>query len=161
MNEVVKQLTHKQAATRAAEWLRNSIGCNVVLRELSCMGTREIPDALGFKGGRSILVECKVNRSDFLADKNKGFRSEPEKGMGDTRYFACPPGLIDPSEVPNGWGLLFIHPRRIIIEKEPEGHESNKADEVKLLVAVIRRLEISTAVFVRQEPVGIDGAVGL
>ena len=67
---------------RAAEWLRCKYGCGIILSEQYC-ASGEVPDVIGWKGFcQSVLVECKVSRSDFLADANKPFRLKPEEGTG-------------------------------------------------------------------------------
>lgn len=64
----------------------------------------EIPDALGWlPNGWSIMVECKTSRSDFLADKKKG-----DRRLGQERYYLTPKGLLDPTQVPEPWGLLEV-----------------------------------------------------
>jgi hypothetical protein len=146
-------MTHKDLVRKAGAWLTNNRRCTVVLTELATQNN-ETPDAIGFysSGGASILVECKTSRADFLADKNKIFRREQERGMGDRRYFMVPIGLISPDEVPDPWGLIVIPPsERARIHKEAAYATANKSAEVVMLVSVLRRLEISTAVFVRQE----------
>ena len=143
--------SHKEAVRRMAAYLRNSIGCTVVMAELTTANP-ETPDVLGFRtGGRSILIEVKVSRADFMADKNKSFRRQMERGMGDVRYFAAPKGILKPEDMPDKWGLLEIDGRCVRERKEPEHQEANKRAEVIMLTSAIRRLEISTAVFVRDD----------
>jgi hypothetical protein len=148
---VVAGMTHKDLVKRMVTWLKNSRNCGVVMAELRTMNS-ETPDALGFHGaGDSILIECKTSRADFFADGQKHFRQFEENGMGDLRYFATPPDLVTPSEVPAGWGLLYVG-NRTVNEIEPAVVKTgNKRAEVKMLMSVIRRLEISTAVFVTHE----------
>lgn len=97
-------MTHAKLVDAAVAWLRRQ-GCPVVVGEL-VTGSAETPDALGWISGRSILVECKASRADFLADAKKPFRIHPALGMGDLRFFLAPAGLIRPDELPAGWGLL-------------------------------------------------------
>lgn len=142
---------HKTLVRKSAAWLRNRKNCNVVFAELATQNN-ETPDAIGFHGaGGSILVECKTSRADYLADKNKIFRHYEEMGMGDARYFAAPKGLLKPDELPEGWGLLEITDGKTYETKQATHKEANKRAEVKMLMSAIRRLEISTAVFVRAE----------
>jgi len=146
-------ITHKQLVKRAGIWLRNNQVCTVVLTELTTSNS-EIPDVLGFfsNGGGSILIECKATRADFLADKKKIFRQHPEMGMGLQRYLATPKALVKEEELPNRWGLLWLTEHRVTVVKEASGSEEyNKRAEITMLVSVLRRLEISTAVFVRQK----------
>lgn len=144
-------MTHKQLVTRVANWLKWTKKCTIVAAELRTQNS-ECPDVLAFYGaGGSILVECKVSRADFLADTVKVFRQFEDMGMGDTRYYACPPGIIKVGETPEGWGLLEVSEGRIFCPTQPVQKETNKRNEVKVLMSILRRLEISTAVFVRQE----------
>lgn len=143
--------SHRELVKRAGAWLRNRKNCGVVMEELATQNN-ETPDAIGFYGaGGSILVECKTSRSDYLADKNKIFRRFDEMGMGDARYFAAPKGIIRPDELLEGWGLLEVGEHQIREIKEATHKPANKRAEVKMLMSAIRRLEISTAVFVREE----------
>ena len=147
----MNELTHKQAVRRIGNWLKNSRSCGIVVTELAT-ACHETPDALGFHGmGESILVECKVSRSDFLADRTKSFRAMPESGMGDVRYFAAPPGIIKPDDDLGDWGLLEIREHQIKELRPAKPQPAGKRSEVKLLMSVLRRLEIATAVFVREE----------
>jgi hypothetical protein len=100
-------MVHADLVQTALKWLVGSCGCAFAVSELVSYAG-EIPDAIGFKSDRSIIVECKTSRSDFLADKDKPFRREPEKGLGDHRYFLCPEGIIKPDDELNGWGLLYL-----------------------------------------------------
>src|SRR4051812_16335771 len=68
--------THESLRKFAVKWLSASQRCSVVLSEL-VSAAAETPDAVGWRFGSSILVECKVSRSDFHANKNKpSVRSE-------------------------------------------------------------------------------------
>jgi hypothetical protein len=90
----------------AARWLRRN-GFGVVATEISAAGCREEPDAVGFRSTCSALVEVKVSRADYLADRSKPERTTPGLGIGVYRFFLCPEGLIVPDEIPAGWGLLY------------------------------------------------------
>src|SRR5215468_10614440 len=105
-------MTHEKLVARAVGWLRR-YGCGVVLSEQSS-ASGETPDAIGWKRGcHSVVVECKISRADFLADQEKPFRQKTERGMGCERYYLAPVGLIQPSELPNRWGLLELRGRKI------------------------------------------------
>jgi hypothetical protein len=110
---------------------------------------REKPDVLVMQSGAfSVLIECKVSRSDFLSDKNKLFRHWEDYGMGDHRYYATPKGLINPKELPDGWGLIEVSENNINKLVEPQKKECNKRHECIMLMSALRRLEISSAVFI-------------
>lgn len=105
-----RKFTHNEIVQIAYKWVLKNCSCGVAFKEFrtaACNG--EYPDVIGFSSGPSTLVEVKVSRSDFLADKSKHFRSTPELGMGDYRYYCCPEGLITPEELPAGWGLVYVN----------------------------------------------------
>ena len=86
-------MTHAQLVEKAVRWLRN-YRCGVVLSEQACV-SGEMPDAIGWKRAcHSVLVECKVTRSDFLADRAKPFRLKPEQGVGCERFYLVPAGIV-------------------------------------------------------------------
>jgi hypothetical protein len=75
----VSSMAQHQALCDVAErWLRNAMGCKIVLGGVaSC---REVPDAIGWsnscRGGYgSIVVECKTSMSDFYRDRKKTTRT--------------------------------------------------------------------------------------
>ncbi len=116
-------MTHAELTKIAERWL-HGIGCGFVFRELVSQAS-ETPDAVGFKGHTSILVECKVSRADYLRDRKKWFRREAHAGIGEYRYYMCPEGLIQPEELPEKWGLLYVSERgrvECIVNKTFRGH---------------------------------------
>lgn len=102
-------MTHSDLVDVAHKWLLKKSG--FAFKELKAATLYgEIPDAIGFKGwGDSILIEVKSSRGDFLADKKKIFRKEPEKGMGKYRFYLCPKDLIKINELPENWGLIYVN----------------------------------------------------
>ena len=79
MGKAVAAVKHAQLVERAVHWLRSSYRCGIVLSGQYC-ATGEVPDAIGWKGFcRSVVVECKISRNDFLADAGKPFRQNPEE----------------------------------------------------------------------------------
>jgi len=137
-------MTHAQLVDKAVHWLR-AYRCGVVLSEQACV-SGEMPDAIGWKRAcHSVLVECKVTRADFLADRAKPFRQHPEKGVGSERFYLTPPTLIKPEELPAGWGLLefrrggieMMHPSAKNL-RTPTGFRY----EMNLLLASLRRVEV-------------------
>ena len=143
--------THKQLVQRMAKWLKGKHQSSIVMVEF-VTSAQEVPDVLAMQSGaHSVLVECKASRSDFLSDKKKFFRRQAEYGMGDKRYYAAPIGMIKSAELPEGWGLLEVDTYRVRETVEPKHQEANKRRECLMLMSALRRLEISTAVFVRWE----------
>ena len=137
-------MTHAQLVERAVRWLR-SYRCGVVLSEQACI-SGEMPDALGWKQAcHSVLVECKVTRADFLADRAKPFRVKPEKGVGSERFYLTPPGLIHSKELAPGWGLLELRRGRVEMVQASAKNLRTATGiryEMNLLLASLRRVEV-------------------
>ena len=137
-------MTHAQLVAKAVGWLR-SYRCGVVLSEQAC-ASGEMPDAIGWKQAcHSVLVECKVTRSDFLADRAKPFRQRPEKGVGSERYYLTPPALIRTEELPAGWGLLELRRGRVEMLRSSVKNLRTATGlryEMNLLLASLRRVEV-------------------
>lgn len=139
------QPTHQELVLRAEKWLKNK--CNIVLADPYTQSVNhEWPDAIGWKvyKKRSLLIECKVTRADFLADKNKQHIVVPSVGMGDQRYYMCPPDLIHPSDLKPWFGLLWCYPKKVICKQKPNSGShgpisGNKEAEAILLSCELNR----------------------
>lgn len=170
--------THDELVHRAARWLRNSAvvfagyerpdgrparvraRCSIVLAEPRSSSS-EIPDAIGwFCGGRfSVLIEAKSTLSNFLADRSKRFRRHPEQGMGRYRYYLTPPGLVHEKDLPDAWGLLECHPKRMAVVRLAALQIQHKAEaEVQVLHAVLRRERAIRSLAVRSATSALPGA---
>ena len=137
-------MTHAQLVEKAVRWLRR-YRCGVVLSEQACV-SGEMPDALGWKQAcHSVLVECKVTRADFLADRAKPFRQKPEKGVGSERFYLTLHGMVKVTELPAGWGLLELHRGRIEMLHASAKNLRTATGfryEMNLLLASLRRVEV-------------------
>jgi hypothetical protein len=137
-------MTHAQLVERAVRWLRG-YRCGVVLSEQACI-SGEMPDAIGWKRAcHSVLVECKVTRADFLADRAKPFRLKPGKGVGSERFYITPPGLVKMEELPAGWGLLEYGRGRVeMLQASAKNLRTTVGFryEMNLLLASLRRVEV-------------------
>lgn len=96
-------MTHADLVNIAYKWTLKR--CCVAFREF-VTANYEIPDVIGFRTDESLLVEVKASRADFLRDKKKPHRA---RGMGRYRFFLCPAGLIQVSELPENWGLVLVN----------------------------------------------------
>jgi hypothetical protein len=140
-------MTHADLVQAAARWLRG-IHCGAIVTELVTVNS-ETPDAVGWRGGVSIMVEAKASRSDFHRDKKKVCRQLPESGIGDWRFYLCPVDVIRESDLPPGWGLLYAEGRRVrLVAGGPHGSmwgrppfRGCKHRENTLLVSALRRLQ--------------------
>jgi hypothetical protein len=122
-------------------WLSRK--CSVVLYEFAT-DAGENPDVIGWiPEAGSVLIECKLTRSDFLRDAAKAVRRNPRAGMGQRRYYLCPPDVIKPKDLPPKWGLLWAANNQIAVQREARGHpERNLLAEVRFLSLMLRRAQI-------------------
>ena len=146
MPKISPQVRHAQLIAHAVEWLRSSYRCGIILSEQYC-ATGEVPDVVAWRGFcKSVLVECKVSRSDFLADAAKPFRLKPEEGMGSQRFYMASAGVITPDDLPKHWGLLELRGRNVQMVVKP-GRVDLRTQvglmkEMNLLLASLRRVEV-------------------
>lgn len=86
--------------------------------------------SLNLKGANPCVHEVKVSRSDFLSDLAKPEKREAYAAMSEAVYYVAPEGMIDPAEMPQGYGLLverqegeFVlvkRPRKRKVELQPQ-----------------------------------------
>ena len=133
--------THEQLVGIASKWLQRRH--SVVITELATNG--EAPDALGWRGWHSTLVECKVSAADFRADARKYFRAVAEKGIGQRRWYMAPTGIIKVRDLPHGWGLLEVSPggRIKVVRKSTLFRNCNSRHEVEILLSALKRCGLS------------------
>ena len=130
----------------AVAWLRRYYKCGIILSEQHC-ATGEVPDVIAWKGFcKSVLVECKVSRADFLADGTKPFRLKPEDGMGSQRFYLAPTGIIRAVDLPCHWGLLELRCHNVHLTVKPGRvdlrSEVGLMKEMNLLLASLRCVEV-------------------
>lgn len=126
----------------------------VVIRDgfKAATATGEQPDLLGFNSVISCLAEIKISRKDFLADFKKPFRIiDSALGMGDWRFYICPPGVIEPVDLPEGWGLLHVENGKVkeIVGWPPNTKwaeapflgKTNKTGEREIMYSALRRMD--------------------
>jgi len=129
--------SHSGLVEIAARWAKNK--CGVVLPEFVCYNA-EVCDVLGFSGSDTHMIEVKVSRADFLRDKKKPFRRLEENGLGHYRYYCVPKGLIDPRELPEGWGLIQVNAQnKARLYVKPQRKKTNWRAERRVLYSYARR----------------------
>lgn len=112
---------HDQLTSLGAKWLKRQ-GFAVVATEITAVGSREQPDVIGFRSSCSAVIEVKVSRGDFLADRRKPERAVDGKGLGVYRFYLCPEGVIELDDLPPKWGLLHAQGRSVIEIHRPKGN---------------------------------------
>lgn len=160
----MKKYTHAELCTKAANWLKRGhtsggYGCPNAFSEIPAGSNGgEIPDAIGIKtaeGIETIVIEVKVSVQDFKSDHKKPHRKKPESGMGNYRYYMCPEGMIQISDLPDKWGLIEVGERGVITVVH--GHkakgstfddfwvDSNRDAELSLCSIMLARLRKAKA----------------
>lgn len=113
--------------------------------------TAENPDVWATNGYHTTLVEVKTSHSDFLADQKKWSRSKAaelsDKQLGNYRYYLCPEGVIDESEIPDKWGLLVYDGKKIVKVKNATYQKSSTDAELLVLTSIMRREGIKPQIF--------------
>lgn len=100
-------MTHSELVNIAYKFMLKKFSCGIAYKEIKTISA-ECADVIGFGSYQySVLFEIKVSRSDFLADNKKPFRINPEKGVGRYRFYVCPAGMINISDLPKQWGLIW------------------------------------------------------
>lgn len=152
--------THKDLIPIAYRWILKHASCGVAFKELVTL-SQEVADVIGFGSGEySCLIEVKASRSDFLCDKKKPFRINPDLGIGSRRFYLCPENLINISDLPIGWGLIWVNDKKVAtcvynpynsfmqippsIERESRFavFEKNKSSERAIMYSALRRLHM-------------------
>lgn len=129
---------HDYLVHRAARWLRGTRKCAVVATEKSPPQIMVIPDAIGWtRDGYSVVVECKVSREDYLADRRKISRKAGIL-LGDERWYLAPPGVLGASDMEPGVGLLELgsHSLRKIVKATCRGRSIAERAETIMLCHV-------------------------
>lgn len=136
---------HKELCEKGGKWLKKHSqnilipNCSIVAVELFTQIEPEIPDIIGWTSWCSIMIEVKVQRSDFLQDYKKPFRNVCENGVGEFRYYLCPENMINENEIPDNWGLLYETNSGIKIIKKAEKQCTNLLAERNMLTSIIRK----------------------
>jgi hypothetical protein len=97
--EVLDALTRRHSLP---EWLTYRECWRIDLLAWRCWGTVH---------HRRIGYEVKVSRGDFLAEARKPDKQVRALELTHQSFFACPAGLIQREELPEGWGLVWVDER--------------------------------------------------
>lgn len=150
-------MTHAELVALAVAWLRRGVsietptGNTWPTKHVPAFAefvtySPEKPDAIGWHDGVSMVVECKVSRADFFADRTKPHMGSATSGMGRRRYYLVPDGLVVASEVPDWCGLAYARGRSVDIVRPAPMREIDQASAVHeclVLASAIRRHVLS------------------
>ena len=136
-------MTHAELVSLAARFCRGYCKCRVVATELRTFFAQEEPDVIGWAcaTGTSVVIECKTSRSDFRADAKKPHRIHRSMAMGNLVWYATPGRLLDPAEIPGGYGLVELGGDRArVVVKPTRNCEPNMIAERSALASIVRRI---------------------
>jgi hypothetical protein len=96
-----------------------------------------------------MLVECKVSRADFHADRRKATRASYDQRPAWHCWYLTPVRLVSVHELPPGWGLLEWDGRRVrVVSDVPaecrqidDRRAETLRDEVYRLACELRRYQ--------------------
>jgi len=115
-----EKLTHAELEVIAERWLKKRCGATgIEVKSFNDSG--EIPDVIGFNSHGSFVIEAKTSYGDFIADRKKPFRINPEQGVGDWRFFIAEKGVLDEAYIPKAWGLITVEGGKITKVHNPYG----------------------------------------
>lgn len=95
-------------------------------------------DAVLIIGERRIGIEAKTNRADFRRESDA--KRAPTWSACHECVYLSPPGVIEPRDLPDGWGLWHaITPALVAVVREGMRHGAHPYAADRLLTAVMRR----------------------
>jgi hypothetical protein len=135
------EFTHNELVLRACQWLR-ARGCKVVMAEPGLLHNMS-PDALGWESLKEThQIECKISRADFKADSEKRHKTwRDEHQLGLFRWFMTPRGLVQPSELPQGWGLLEVTGQKVFVVVRAAKLKHDEHTELGMLFRALSRVQ--------------------
>ena len=100
-------------------------------------------DVMSLKSKCLTETEVKKSRGDFFADLKKGKWKLIARGTYPANYiyYACPDGLIDPHELPDRAGLLWVSQRGTVRMKRTAKRINRKPLRDKMIVKIARKMD--------------------
>ena len=129
--EILERLTERYAAPKWAAFpeLRNAAGFDAN-RRCDFWAINTWPSS----GFLRVAVEIKVARNDFLRELDRPGKREDFEAISHEFYFAAPSGLIKPTELPDGVGLLEATAKTIRAKVRAKQHKPEPMDISQLAV---------------------------
>jgi len=112
---------HKHLKEVALKFLKEKV-TDMVAIEVPFGNAWSVADAVGinFKREEVRVVECKATKGDFLRDKKLSGNKTSYFYHAHYSYIMCPTDIISESEVPYGYGLLYVNEKdEIQVIKKP------------------------------------------
>lgn len=91
-----------------------------------------------------IGVEVKVSRSDWLNEIRQPAKADKIFQYCDTWYVATPAGIIQPGELPNGWGWWEVTAEKTFTRQASDRNKHKTLDDFFVAAVLRRALEQAT-----------------
>lgn len=112
---------HKRLKQVALKYLKEKI-TDLVCTEVPFGNAYSVADAVGinFKREEVRIIECKATKKDFLRDKKLFGQKTSYFYHAHYAYIMCPTDVIQPEEIPYGYGLLWVDEHdNVMLAKKP------------------------------------------
>lgn len=103
------------------------------------VGARRI-DAVLLVAGERIGVEVKTSRADFRRESDE--KRAPTYAACHACLYLSPPGVIEPDDLPPGWGLWHVVDGRAVRRHPAERHEPTPEAVERLAVDLVERAAV-------------------
>lgn len=133
---------HKTLKKHALYYLKDKV-TDVVANEVKFYNIKCIADAVGINLKRKEIriIEAKASKEDFVRDKKLFGEKTSYYGHAHYSYIICPKDIIQPHEIPNGYGLLWMDGETIEVMKKPlKNNGKLKTKYETTLKRTVRRL---------------------
>lgn len=143
---------HKELKKHALFYLKDKV-VDIVANEVKFRNIRCIADAVGINLKRKEIriIEVKATREDYFRDTKLFDEKTSYHKHAHYVYIMTPHALIAPGELPEGYGLLWVHNNGVIeVAKKPtKNKEPLKTRYETTLKRAVRRL--SNALLYKKE----------
>ena len=116
---------------------------------------RQVRNAAGFDASRTFdavavhlwpsrgftvdIIEVKVSRSDWLRELRDPAKAEAAHQLGDRFLVAAPAGIVQTGELPPGWGLIEVTPKRVRTVVQPTAVKRKRTEfPAGFVIAMLR-----------------------
>ena len=116
---------------------------------------RQVRNAAGFDASRTFdavavhlwpsrgftvdIIEVKVSRSDWLRELRDPAKAEAAHQLGDRFIVAAPAGIVQTGELPPGWGLIEVTPKRVRMVAQPAAVKRKRTEfPAGFVIAMLR-----------------------
>lgn len=145
-----RNLLYNKLCSEAAKWIENLVfdGLYKYIYIQNSNHDIRLPDVWGANGCMSIMVVVKTKYSSFTNYKKFILNYENDDTVGNYRYILCPEGIINASDLPENWGLIWWNEKNGITKKvEAKYLEPCNKIELSIFCSILKRENIIPQIF--------------